>query len=454
MILSIFETMENEFKILVVDDEPNSTKLMRKILSAGGFKADEENNSVKAKEKISGGDYDLVISDLQMPEVSGLDLLRSKPADTYFIMVTGFGSVDSAVESMKSGAFDYLSKPFNIDEFKIKVKKALDNINLNQRLKDLKNEIDKNHSFGNMVGRSRKMMNVFEMIKNVAETNVNVLVEGQSGTGKELVSRAIHKNSLRKDNPFIAINCSAIPENLLESELFGHTKGAFTGATENQKGVFEQANGGTLLLDEIAEMPFHLQSKLLRVIENWEIKPLGSDKIKKVDVRLISATNQNINELILEKKFREDLYYRISTVTIVMPTLSERKDDIPLLTDHILKKLSVRYDKNYSIDADALELLMNHNWKGNIRELENMLERTALSSADNIIKKSDFRVSDSGGGNLNDSISNITGGLKELEKIYISKILEENKWNKLKVSQILGIDRKTLYKKIREYNLE
>ncbi len=446
--------MENEFKILVVDDEPNSTKLMRKILSAGGYKAEEENNSVKAKEKISTGDYDLVISDLQMPEVSGLDLLRSKPSDTNFIMVTGFGSVDSAVESMKSGAFDYLSKPFNIDEFKIKVKKALDNIKLNQRLKDLKNEIDKNHNFGNMIGRSRKMKSVFEMIKNVSETNVNVLVEGQSGTGKELVSRAIHNNSPRKDNPFIAINCSAIPENLLESELFGHTKGAFTGATENQKGVFEQANGWTLLLDEIAEMSFHLQSKLLRVIENWEIKPIGSDKIKKVDVRLISATNQNINELILEKKFREDLYYRISTVTIVMPALTERMDDIPLLTDHILKKLSVRYDKNYSIDADALELLMNHNWKGNIRELENMLERTALSSADNVIKKSDFRISDSGGGNMNDSISNITGGLKELEKIYISKILDENKWNKLKVSQILGIDRKTLYKKIREYNLE
>jgi len=446
--------MDSEFRILVVDDEPNSTKLMRKILSAGGYNADEENSSVKALEKISNGDYDLVISDLQMPGVSGLDLLKAKPQHTNFIIVTGFSSVDSAVESMKSGAYDYLSKPFNIDEFKIKVKKALENIKLNKQLRDLKNEIDKNYSFGNIIGRSRKMLNVFEMIKNVAGTKVNVLIEGQSGTGKELVSKAIHKNSQRAENSFVAINCSAIPENLLESELFGHTKGAFTGATENQKGVFEQANGGTLLLDEIADMPIHLQSKLLRVIENWEIKPIGSDKVKKIDVRLISATNQNIKELIKEKKFREDLYYRISTVSITMPPLNERKDDIPLLTDHILKKLSVRYDKNFSIDAEGLVFLMELDWKGNIRELENVLERTALTSADNIIRKKDFKLSVSGSEHLSDGISNITGGLKELEKIYINKILDENNWNKQKAAQILGIDRKTLYKKIKEYNLE
>jgi len=446
--------MDSEFRILVVDDEPNSTKLMRKILSAGGYNADEENSSVNALEKISNGDYDLVISDLQMPGVSGLDLLKAKPQHTNFIIVTGFSSVDSAVESMKSGAYDYLSKPFNIDEFKIKVKKALENIKLNKQLRDLKNEIDKNYSFGNIIGRSRKMLNVFEMIKNVAGTKVNVLIEGQSGTGKELVSKAIHKNSLRAENSFVAINCSAIPENLLESELFGHTKGAFTGATENQRGVFEQANGGTLLLDEIADMPIHLQSKLLRVIENWEIKPIGSDKVKKIDVRLISATNQNIKELIKEKKFREDLYYRISTVSITMPPLNERKDDIPLLTDHILKKLSVRYDKNFSIDAEGLVFLMELDWKGNVRELENVLERTALTSADNIIRKKDFKLSVSGSEHLSDGISNITGGLKELEKIYINKILDENNWNKQKAAQILGIDRKTLYKKIKEYNLE
>lgn len=446
--------MDNEFRILVVDDEPNSTKLMRKILSAGGYNADEENSSVKALERISNGDYDLVISDLQMPEVSGLDLLKAKPHHTNFIIVTGFSSVDSAVESMKSGAYDYLSKPFNIDEFKIKVKKALENIKLNKQLRDLKNEIDKNYSFGNIIGRSRKMLNVFEMIKNVAGTKVNVLIEGQSGTGKELVSKAIHKNSQRADKSFVAINCSAIPENLLESELFGHTKGAFTGATENQRGVFEQANGGTLLLDEIADMPIHLQSKLLRVIENWEIKPIGSDKVKKIDVRLISATNQNIKELIKEKKFREDLFYRISTVSITMPSLNERKDDIPLLTDHILKKLSVRYDKNFSVDAEGLVFLMDLDWKGNVRELENVLERSALTSADGIIRKKDFKLSTSGSEHVSDGISNITGGLKELEKIYINKILDDTNWNKQKAAQILGIDRKTLYKKIKEYNLE
>ena len=298
------------------------------------------------------------------------------------------------------------------------------------------------------------MQSVFELIKNVSKTNVNILLEGQSGTGKELFSKAIHNNSNRSTGPFIAINCSAIPENLLESELFGHTKGAFTGATEFQKGVFEQANGGTLLLDEIADMPFNLQSKLLRVIENWEIKPLGSDKVKKIDVRLISATNQNLKEMILQKKFRDDLYYRISNVTISLPPLNERRDDIPLIANHILKKLTKNLERNLSINTSGMEILMKYDWKGNVRQLENAIERAAITSSENELGKNQFKFLINTEATDVFAVNSDTGGLKDIEKNYIQKILEDNKWNKLKVSKLLGIDRKTLYKKIREYNLE
>jgi transcriptional regulator with PAS, ATPase and Fis domain len=298
------------------------------------------------------------------------------------------------------------------------------------------------------------MQTVFDFIKNVAKSNVNVLVEGSSGTGKELVSRAIHFNSPRKNGPFIAINCSAIPENLLESELFGHIRGAFTGAVETQKGVFEQANGGTLLLDEIAEMPFPLQAKLLRVLETWEFKALGSDKVKRVDVRLVSATNQNIKEMIKQKKFREDLYYRIATVTLSLPTLNERRDDIPLLVDFFLKKMGEKLNRTLAISPEALNTLMRYDWKGNVRELENVLERAIISAENDKLVSNDFKflqITESDD-NPFSNIENV--GLKEIERLYIKKILEENNWNKLKVAQILGIDRKTLYKKIKEYNFE
>jgi DNA-binding NtrC family response regulator len=296
--------MTEQIKFIVVDDEPNSTKLISKVLGRKGYSVDEMNDSVKAKEKIEEGEYDIIISDLQMPNVNGEELLRCKPPNSLFIMITGYGSIDSAVESMKNGAFDYISKPFHLDELSVKIDKAVERIRLTKQLSNLKTQIEDNYSFGNIIGKSKKMLNVFELIKNVANTKVNVLIEGQSGTGKELVARSIHHNSDRRNNPFIAINCSAIPEALLESELFGHTKGAFTGASDFQKGVFEQANTGTLMLDEIAEMPFNLQAKLLRVIENWEVKPLGSDKVKKVDVRLVAATNQNLRELISQKKIQ------------------------------------------------------------------------------------------------------------------------------------------------------
>lgn len=441
-------------KVLIADDEVNSTILLKKVLEKKGFDPVTYNDSKAALEAVKNGDFDIIISDLQMPEVSGTDLLKAKKPDTLFIMITGFGSIDSAVESMKLGAFDYIGKPFNLEEFILKFDKAVENLSLNKQVENLRSQIDGSSSFSSIIGKSRKMMNVFDMIRNVARTDTNVLIEGQSGTGKELVAHAIHHNSHRNEGPFIAINCSAIPDNLLESELFGHTKGAYTGAIEAQKGVFELAHGGTLMLDEIAEMPFALQSKLLRVIETWEIKPLGSDKVKKVDVRLLAATNRNIREMIEEKKFREDLFYRIATVTISLPPLDERKDDIPILADHFIKKISAKMNRIVGLKGDAIELLMRHKWKGNVRELENVIERAVIQSDTDMLGRHNFKfLSVSGDA---EEITSMGGNveLKDLEKVHIRKVLEENGWNKLQAARILGIDRKTLYKKIKEYELE
>jgi two-component system, NtrC family, response regulator AtoC len=446
--------MNNDnIKILIVDDEPNSTQILRKILAKKGYSVTEENDSVKAKDLINENFFDIIISDLQMPEVDGMDLLKLKPVDSIFIMITGYGSVISAVESMKNGAFDYINKPFNLDEFTLKVEKAVDKIKMTKKILVLKTIIEDNYPFKNIIGNSKKMLEVFDFINKISKVNVNVLIEGQSGTGKELVARAIHQSSDRKAQPFIAINCSAIPENLLESELFGHAKGAFTGATETQKGVFEQADGGTLFLDEIAEMPYNLQAKLLRVIENWEVKSLGSDRIKKVDIRLISATNQNLKEFIKQKKFREDLYFRLATFSILLPPLNERVSDIPLIVNHYLKILSAKFDKDFTITASALDALIKHKWSGNVRELENVLEQAAIISTDNSIDKKLFNFME-----LNDSLEDcLTNSndlsLNELEKKYIIRVLDENDWNKARVSQILKIDRKTLYKKIKEYEI-
>ncbi|MEI7483686.1 MAG: sigma-54 dependent transcriptional regulator [Ignavibacteriota bacterium] len=445
--------MAEIIKALVVDDEPNQSNLIRKVLIKKGLDVTEENDSVVAKELIKSNFYDLIVSDLQMPEVSGMDLLTITPKETLFIMITGFGSVLSAVDSMKNGAYDYVNKPFNLDEFILKIEKAIEKINITKELYSFKNLVTDKEPYLGIIGTSKRMMEVYDFIDKTSKINVNVLVQGQSGTGKELVARALHFSSDRKDHPFVAINCSAIPENLLESELFGHTKGAFTGAIENQKGVFEQANNGTLFLDEIAEMPYQLQAKLLRVLENWEFKPIGSDKIKTVDVRLISATNQNIQEMISNKLFREDLFYRISTISLNLPTLNDRISDIPALTNHILKNISKKFGKEIKIAPDAITLLTKHNYKGNVRELENILEQAAVSATNNKIEVKNLTISEDKTF-LDDCLANTDGmSLKDLERKYILKVLETTNGNKKKAAEKLGIDRKTLYNKLAEFGL-
>ncbi len=442
----------NKLKVLIVDDEINSTQILAKVLNKKGYSVTEFNDSILAKDAIITGEYNIIISDLQMPGLSGMDLLKITPEKSLFIMITGYGSITSAVDSMKNGAFDYVNKPFNMDEFLIKVQKADEKIRMSDELYNLKNIIENENVFHNMIGKSKKMIEVFEYIRNVGKVNVNVLIQGQSGTGKELVARAIHSESDRKDKNFVAINCSAIPENLLESELFGHIKGAFTGAINNYKGVFEQANNGTLFLDEIGEMPYMLQAKLLRVIENWEIKPLGSDKVTKVNVRLISATNKNISDLIKENKFREDLFYRIATTTINLPPLSDRKEDIPLLVFNYLKRLSVKFNKEITISTEALNQINNYNFKGNIRELENILEQAVLVSQESQITESSLRLNNSA--QVMDIVSETDNvSLDELEMKYIMRVLEKTNGNKLKAAEILKINRKTLAKKLKDYNL-
>lgn len=445
--------MLNNIKVLIVDDEVNQSSLLRKVLQKKGLEVTEENNSVNAKELIEKDFFDLIVSDLQMPDVSGMDLLKIKPKETLFIMITGYGSVLTAVESMKNGAYDYVNKPFNLEEFILKIDKAVEKIKITQELKSFRNLVTEREPFPGIIGTSKRMLEVYDFIEKTSKINVNVLIQGQSGTGKELVARALHYSSDRKNQPFVAINCSAIPENLLESELFGHTKGAFTGAIENQKGVFEQANGGSLFLDEIAEMPYQLQAKLLRVLENWEFKPIGSDKIKKVDIRLISATNQNIQELIAQKHFREDLYYRISTISLNLPTLNDRLSDIPALTYYILKNVSKKFGKELKISTDAISLLSRHNYKGNIRELENILEQAAVSASNNRIDVKNLSISEDNNF-LDDCLSNAQGmSLKDLERKYIIKVLEMTRGNKKKAAEKLGIDRKTLYNKLSEFGI-
>lgn len=445
--------MSNLIKVLIVDDEVNQSNLLRKVLEMKGLDVKEENNSVKAKELIEKEFFDLIVSDLQMPDVSGMDLLKIKHKETLFIMITGYGSVMTAVESMKNGAYDYVNKPFSLEEFILKIDKAIEKIKITQELNSFRNLVTNREPYPGIIGTSKRMLEVYDFIEKTSKINVNVLIHGQSGTGKELVARALHYSSDRKNQAFMAINCSAIPENLLESELFGHTKGAFTGAIENQKGVFEQANGGTLFLDEIAEMPYQLQAKLLRVLENWEFKPIGSDKIRKVNIRLISATNQNIQDMIAAKQFREDLYYRISTISLNLPTLNDRISDIPALTFYILKNISKKFGKELKISSDAISLLSKHKYKGNIRELENILEQAAVSATNNRIEVKNLSISEDNDF-LDDCLSNANGmSLKDLEKKYILKVLETTNGNKKKASEKLGIDRKTLYNKLSEFGI-
>lgn len=373
---------EAKARILVVDDEQSMREFLEIFLRREGYHVSTAPDVDRALIHLENDEIDLTITDMQMPEKTGLDLIlaaREVSPETVMIVVTAFGTTDSAISAMKEGAYDYLTKPFKVEELRIVIEKALEKKLLSNENRRLREELRSHSRDRNIIGHSRAMQDVFDLIAQIAETKTNVLVSGESGTGKELVARAIHEQSNRQDQPFVAINCGAIPENLLESELFGHAKGAFTGAAKAHRGLFAEADKGTLFLDEIAEMPVGLQVKLLRAIQEEEIRPVGESKSQQVDVRVIAATARDLETEIAAGRFREDLFYRLNVVRLEVPPLRDRREDIPLLVDHFLAKFREQLGKNVRrIADDALEMLVGYSWPGNVRELENLIERALI----------------------------------------------------------------------------
>ncbi|MBN2704880.1 MAG: sigma-54-dependent Fis family transcriptional regulator [Deltaproteobacteria bacterium] len=375
-------TPENEIHIMVVDDEPSMCEFMEIILERSGYQVSRFTEAPAAVASLETEHYDLVISDIKMPTISGLELLRAvkkKSPVTEIIMMTAFASTDTVIEAMKNGAFDYITKPFKVDEILITVDKALKNSQLQRENRRLQQELEKRFGFDNLIGKSPEMIAIYEVIKQVAGTKTNVLICGESGTGKELVARAIHFSGPNRRKPFVAVNCAAIPGELLESELFGHTRGAFTGAVSETDGYLKEAAGGTLFLDEIAEIPPAIQVKILRVIQEKRFQKVGSPKELSVDVRFVAATNRNLQEAVEQGEFRQDLFYRLNVIRIDLPPLRRRREDIPLLLQHFLQRYCREYQKEFKgFTPAARQTLMNHDYPGNIRELENLVERCVV----------------------------------------------------------------------------
>jgi len=451
--------MRADISILAVDDDINMLAMLEKFLKRAGYTVETTSDSTKAMSLVDEKNYDIVITDIQMPRATGMDLLRrvkELQKDTMVIMITAFGSVDSAVNAMKAGAYDYVSKPFNIDEILALLERATQQRRLQREVEFLRQEVERKYSFSNIIGKSKAMQDIFALIQRLSHARSNVLITGRSGTGKELIAKAIHYNSERRAMPLVTVNCSAIPESLLESELFGHEKGAFTGAITSRRGLFETANGGTLFLDEIGDMPLGSQSKLLRVVETGEVRPVGSDDLKKVDVRIIAATHRDLKELIKHDQFREDLFYRLNVISIQVPDLKERPEDVSILIEHFMKKYGEQFGKpNIRLTHEASACLIKYTWPGNVRELENVIERSIALSNGEVVDAKDLpeHLFQMKPGDLIDDLATDNMPLTEVEKRYIVRILQRTSWHQSKAAQILGIDRKTLYRKIKEYNL-
>jgi len=446
--------------ILLVDDEKSVSSTISMFLKKEGYRVEESSSGKEAVEKLKTKFFDLVITDLKMKPIDGLQVLREtkniNPL-TEVILMTGFGTVESGVEAMRLGAYDYIQKPFDKEEFVILVGKALERKQLLTEVEHLQEELKEKYRFENIVGNSNEMMDVFSMALKVAPTDSTVLISGESGTGKELVARAVHINSRRKNRSFITINCGALPENLQESELFGHVRGAFTGAIRDKRGLFQEANGGTLFLDEVGETAPSTQVKILRFLQDGEIRRVGENDAIYVDVRLLAATNQDLEKAIEEGRFREDLYYRLNVIPIHMPPLRKRRDDIPLLINYFLEKnVTQKKKKIDQVSQDAMKILTGYHWPGNVRELENVLERAVILTNRNVILPEDLPVSiretQSAGQESDEDIGEKT--LEDLEKYYILKALEKYGWNQKKVSDVLGISTTTLWRKLKSYGIE
>jgi two-component system response regulator AtoC len=433
------------------------------ILKKEWYDVETASNGEEGLQKIISSPFDQILCDIRMPQMDGLEFLgevQKIGVDATIIMMSAYGTVDIAIEAMKLGAYDYISKPFKPDEIILTLRKAEEREQLRKENKLLRKEVEKEYSFENIVSKNEKMQEIFEVIRKVASYKSTILITGDSGTGKELIARALHYHSDRSKNPFIPVNCGAIPENLLESELFGHAKGAFTDAIRTKKGLFEEADGGTLFLDEIGELPAQLQVKLLRVLQEGEIRRIGESKPIKIDVRIVSATVKDLIKEVNEGRFRDDLFYRLNVLPIHIPPLRERKEDIPLLINHFIKKYSQSMNKNVvGIDPKALETMMNYKWYGNVRELENTIERAiVLSDGENIelenlppeIREFQEEVKL---GPLVEGEYSIKKGSKMLETNLIKKALKKTKGNHTHAARLLEISHRALLYKIKEYGI-
>jgi DNA-binding NtrC family response regulator len=439
-------------KILVVDDEAPLREMLRKGLSElGRFTVEVAQNGLEAIDKLEKDVFDLVLTDLKMPEMDGIELLRTikvtRP-EIMVILMTAYGSIETAVEAIKNGANDYITKPIDFNELLIHITKAQKESLLIRENRLLRMEVRKKFEFSNIIGKSKKMQEVFSLIEKVAPSNSTVVIYGSSGTGKELVAKAIHYNSPRADKPFVPFNCSAIPETLVESELFGHTKGAFTGAVQAKRGLFEEANGGTLFLDEISTILLSVQVKLLRVLQEKEVMKVGSTERTKIDVRMIAATNEDLEASVKNGKFREDLFYRLHVFPIFLPDLKDRKDDIPLLAYHFLDLYTKENQKQIKgIPKEAMNILLEYHWPGNVRELENSIERAVIMADQDYLTPNDFPK------NMTEGFWEIIKkgakdrkSLDEIKAEYITEILKESDGNKKIAAEILKVNPRTLYR--------
>lgn len=443
--------------ILVVDDDADMRSLLCDVLQGRGHQCTGVGSGQGALKHLGEADYAVVLTDLRMKGMLGTELLteiKHRHPDIGVILMTAFGSVETAVEAMRYGASDYLTKPVKTEELVRVVERAVREAALRREVSRLRQEVRKEYSFHHILGKSKAMQVVFDLIRRVADSPTNVLITGESGTGKELVAKAIHYNSDRRDAPFVPVNCAAIPEQLLESELFGHMRGSFTDAKVDKRGLFEEAQKGTLFLDEISELPLMLQAKLLRAIQEREIRRVGATKSISVDVRIIAATNLNLADEVKNKRFREDFYYRLNVIELQLPPLRERREDIPILVDAFLKKCADSRGKQVKgLSEGALAMLVDYAWPGNVRELENVVERAVTLSHGDMIGADDLPIQVQGARGdrriLDEATERILP-LHEVEKEYIVRILEKTGGNKYQAAHVLGIDRKTLYRKLAE----
>jgi DNA-binding NtrC family response regulator len=446
-------------RVLAIDDEATMIEWLKTMLEHDGYEVRAAMTAARGEELFRAWRPDVVVTDLLLPDLDGLELLKrfkQTQADGEVIVLTGHGSVPRAVEAIRAGAYSFVEKPIEPDALLAMLEKAVERRELRSENQQLKQQLQGPFKVANVVGKSSKMHELLEMVTNVAPSDANCLIQGENGTGKELIANAIHARSKRGKGPFIKVNCAAIPKDLIESELFGYKKGAFTGAMSDKEGLFEMAEGGSLLLDEIGEMPSYLQTKLLRVLQEREFRPIGSDRVVRVDFRLICATNVDVDMALRDGKLREDLYFRINTITFKVPALRDRTEDIPLLCEHFLEKFRTQYQRNVrGIAPPAYHVLMRHRWPGNVRELENVIERGVL-----VTKGPEIIVED-----LPESVRQDAPAaadfalpphrtLAEIEKMAIVQTLQRTNWNKQEAAQILGLYRPTLYSKMKKHAIE